>query len=66
MSKKELLYTLRWLINNKWGQLEHKDQANKIVTEIIGDKEDRPSAGAPNSKKLWCPFAELDFPKAVM
>lgn len=68
---KEALYTLRWLVNNKWGQMEFQEEADKIITNIIGDgkntvnNESRPSAGATDAKKLWCPFADINFKKST-
>lgn len=69
---KDSLYTLRWFIDKKWGDINYQQEANKLVSMAIGDwqeeeaeEEGRPSVSEVNSKSLWCPFAELDFPKST-
>lgn len=33
----EGLYTLRWIIDNRWGSEEEQEEARAIVTELLGD-----------------------------
>lgn len=67
------LYTLRWIINNKWGDASYKNTANKIVSQEIGDwvdevvrpeEKDRESISKKGQNLKYCPFAETNFTKA--
>lgn len=68
------LYTLRWVINNKWGDMSYKDTANKLVSLEIGDwvddgqnddeEPERPSVSEAGAKLKYCPFADQDFPQS--
>lgn len=65
------LYTLRWMIDNKWGEKEYKNDAHVLVSKIIGDYQDpnleepeRPSQAEKNKNSLWYPFAQTNFPKS--
>jgi hypothetical protein len=63
--EKEKLYTVRWLVREKWGEASAQDE----VIELLGDlldpastPQERPSVSQPAQKLLWCPFAEKGFP----
>lgn len=67
VKEKEKLYTLRWLVREKWGESLAQDQCIDLLSQLLEDDsgaEDRPSVSEPDSKALWCPFAETEFPEA--
>jgi N-acetylmuramoyl-L-alanine amidase len=65
--ERQKLYTLRWYINNTWGQDATKDDVLGILAHLLGenDPENREGTALEGGQKLkWYPLAETSFTKA--
>lgn len=63
-AERDDLYTLRWLVREKWTDKSQQDEALDLLGKLLGESAaERPSLSEPGQKLLWCPFAETDFPK---
>ena len=66
--EKQKLYTIRWTIRERWGDVYAKDDVLDLLGRILDPQstsENRPSVTGSDQHLLWCPFADTDFTAAV-
>jgi len=66
--ERQELYTLRWYLNNKWGDHNSQDEALDILNSLIGENPPQNRDGnseEANQKLLWYPAAKTGYKKAI-
>jgi hypothetical protein len=66
-AEREILYTLRWHLRERWQSEETQEKALDILGQLLepdAQADVRPSATDAAQKMLWCPFAQTNFEKA--
>lgn len=66
--EKQILYTIRWNVRNKWGDPSSQSEVVELLGELIGDgiqpSKEPMEPSASSQKLLWVPFAKTNFPKS--